>query len=334
MAITLTGSGPIEVERSKPEGIAAIAQHQYGREWKWELTVTGNLQLLIEDICDGNRYAVSDGSFRDGRGAAAWIIEGRTNQNRIVGKCFSPSSNDGHSSFRSELAGVYATLFTISMIIQQNTDPTFLQLACDGKSVLQRLVKPHMTDPAEAHADLLSATRHLMHKSNLSITLQHVKGHQDSKSFSPFTRDASLNIEADLLAKSKLESYQTGPSTFQIPWSQGVCYLGMKRVEKAFANEIRDYINGQRTQNYWMKWRSMTQGIWQRIDWTAVGQAMNEVQINCRQWIAKYVSGHFATGKNMCQWKFRTSSKCPRCNATEEDKRHILTCPAPEAQTL
>jgi len=92
------------------------------------------------------------------------------------------------------------------MITQPNTDPTILRLACDGKSVLQRLMKNHITDPAEAHADLLLATRHLVHKSNLSVTLQHVKGHQDSKSFGPFTRDASLNIEADLLAKSKLES--------------------------------------------------------------------------------------------------------------------------------
>jgi len=36
----------------------------------------------------------------------------------------------------------------------------------------------------------------------------------------------------------------------------------------------------------------------------------------------------------MCRWKFCTSSMCPRCNATDEDKQHILTCPAPEARSL
>jgi len=112
-----------------------------------------------------------------------------------VGKCFSPSSDDGHSSFRSELAGIYATLFTISMLQQQMTEPATFCLACDGKSVLQRLMKNQIMDPVEAHADLLSATN------NLSIKLHHVKGHQDSKCFGPFTRDASLNIEANLLAK-------------------------------------------------------------------------------------------------------------------------------------
>jgi len=173
-----------------------------------------------------------------------------------------------------------------------------------------------------------------VHNCNLSVILQHVKGHQDSKCFGPFTRDTSLNIEADLLAKSKLERYQTGPNTFHIPWSQGACYLGKKWVEKAFTNKIRDFINGQRTQEYWMKRRSMTQGIWQKIDWSLVGWAMYEIPINRQQWVAKYMSGHFATGKNMCRWKFCTSSKCTRCNTNEEDKRHILTCPAPEAQNL
>jgi len=31
------------------------------------------------------------------------------------------------------------------------------------------------------------------------IDLQHVKGHQDSKNFRPYKRDATLNIEADKL---------------------------------------------------------------------------------------------------------------------------------------
>jgi len=36
----------------------------------------------------------------------------------------------------------------------------------------------------------------------------------------------------------------------------------------------------------------------------------------------------------MCQWKFRLSMQCPQCNATQEDKQHILTCPTLIAQKL
>jgi len=42
--LILTGSGKIDTALSKPDGITALAQHQYGKEWKWELTIVGNLQ--------------------------------------------------------------------------------------------------------------------------------------------------------------------------------------------------------------------------------------------------------------------------------------------------
>jgi len=108
----------------------------------------------------------------------------------------------------------------------------------------------------------------------------------------------------------------------------------MKWVEKEFAKEIWVHINGQRTSDYWMKRWSMTQGIWTKIDWESIRRAMHEILVNHRQWVSKFVSGHFATGKNMYWWKFRTSSLCPRCKATNEDKQHILTCPALEARSL
>jgi len=144
-------------------------------------------------------------------------------------------------------------------------------------------MKNQITNPVEAHTDLLSAMRQLLHHSRLSVELHHIKGHQDSKCFGLFTRDTSLNIEADFLSvKTKLESYQSGPSTFHIPWSQGVCYLGTKWVEKDFAKEIQDHINGQQTIEYWMTRQSMTQGIWKKIDWESVGRAMYEIPVNHR----------------------------------------------------
>jgi len=76
------------------------------------------------------------------------------------------------------------------------------------------------------------------------------------------------------------------------------------------------------------------QGIWKKINWESVGWAMQEVPVNRHCWVSKYVSGHFVTGKNMCQWKFQTSVQCPQCQEPQEDKNHILTCPATEAQDL
>jgi len=168
----------------------------------------------------------------------------------------------------------------IKTILPTASKTTAFQIACDGKSVLQRLQKTNITDPNKPHADLLSSTRQLLKTSNLTVLLHHVKGHQDSRHFGPHTRDATLNIEADRLAKEKLEDYKPGPKNFHIPWSQGVCYTGQHRTVKDFATTIRDHINGQATIAYWTKRRQLSQGIWNTFDWASIGRAMKEIPIN------------------------------------------------------
>jgi len=103
---------------------------------------------------------------------------------------------------------------------------------------------------------------------------------------------------------------------------------------KNFGNHIRNHINGLATQAYWEKQWALTEGIWHCIDWESIGRAMQEVPLNRQRWVAKYVSGHFATGQNMNKWKFRTTTKCPRCPEPIEDKQHILECPNEEAHEV
>jgi len=170
--------------------------------------------------------------------------------------------------------------------------------------------------------------------SGVTIELYHVKGHQDKNQFRPFTCDAALNIEVDILPKTKLASCTLVLTFFHIPWRQGVCYIGTNRVEKDFGKQIWDHINGQATKRYWEKQLELTQGIWNKIDWESTGRAMQELLVNKLRWVAKYVSGHFATGKNMQRWKFRTSAQCPRCMTQVEDKEHILACPDPQVHEI
>jgi len=60
---------------------------------------------------------MSNSSFQAGRGSAAWIIEGQDNSNRLIGTCLSLGNNHGHSLFRSELARIYAMLFTLKLLL-------------------------------------------------------------------------------------------------------------------------------------------------------------------------------------------------------------------------
>jgi len=212
-----------------------LIQHPFVQTWHWEILVIGNLTQLLQDLQLGKGYAVSDGSFQAGKGAAAWIIEGMNNTNCIISTGLSPSNEEGHSSFCSELAGIYAILFTLQILLPKmhsQTQRPPIRIACNGKSVLSRLKWIRMTDPQEPHAGLISATRTLIAISMVQVDLAHVKGHQDNKLLRPLTRDAMLNIKADHLARTKLTGYTNGPHRFHIPWSQGVCYTGTQRVEK------------------------------------------------------------------------------------------------------
>jgi len=134
--IILMGCRKIETQVQPLEGITSLQQHHFGHEWQWELMVISNLQDLVADIRAGHGYTVSDGLFQVGKGAAAWIIEGHTNKNRIIRMCFSLSADDSHSSFRSKLASLYAALFTLSSFCKLTANQQTFRLACDGKLVL------------------------------------------------------------------------------------------------------------------------------------------------------------------------------------------------------
>jgi len=235
--------------------VDGITPHNFSATHHRLTMIVGNLQELMDNIWAGNGFSLSNGLFQVGRGAAAWIIEGKTNENCLIGTCLSPGDDNGHSSFQNKLAGIYVILFTLSMLLLTTTEITPFRLACDGKLVLMQLRWYHITDPNKPHADLLLATRHLMKHCGAQVDLHHIKGHQDSKKCGLYTRDVMLNIKAHKLAREKLETYQPGPKSFHIPWSQGVCYAGNHQIAKDFATTIRDHMNRQKTIEYWTKQR-------------------------------------------------------------------------------
>jgi hypothetical protein len=55
---------------------------------------------------------VSDGSFSQGHGSAAWVIEGADKVGHMTGRTFVPDEVKAQSSYRGELIGLYC-LFAI-----------------------------------------------------------------------------------------------------------------------------------------------------------------------------------------------------------------------------
>jgi len=118
-------------------GIQYFSSLQFAIDWEVNFHIIGNWEELTREVIQGRGYAVSNGSFKTHQGAAAWIIEGSSSANRVIGECFAPGTDDDHSSFRSKLAGIYTCPLFIYHCFQHSlqTKPPFY-LACDGKSVL------------------------------------------------------------------------------------------------------------------------------------------------------------------------------------------------------
>jgi len=134
--IALQGSSPVlPPARETGDELQWCRQSLFAQEWKLELTQTGALTSLRLDLRNGHGYAVSDGSYKSGNGAAAWIIEGKTAANRLTGVCYTPGCADDHSSFHSELAGLLGLLHVLAFWKPTTGKPT-CHIECDGQSVI------------------------------------------------------------------------------------------------------------------------------------------------------------------------------------------------------
>jgi hypothetical protein len=81
--------------------------------------------------------AVTDGSFKDNFGTAAWILECANTSQQMSGNVVAPGSAHDHSSYCSELSGVYAVLLvTNRLCLYFNIPEGSFLLGCDSQSTL------------------------------------------------------------------------------------------------------------------------------------------------------------------------------------------------------
>jgi len=98
--VKLTGFGIVEHLQDGPTNpIDQFSQLQFVREWELEVHPVGLWSMLLHDLHASQGFMVSEGSYCQGSGAAVWIIEGATLQNRILGESVVPSHDDDHSLF-------------------------------------------------------------------------------------------------------------------------------------------------------------------------------------------------------------------------------------------
>jgi len=195
---TITGYRPIRHDRL--DGSITPMEAFWGQQ-QCLLMEEGDKEMLIHAIHSGTVVAVSNGSFKDWAGAAAWTIEGAMVANRIVGNGLTPGEPEDQSAYRSELFGLWGIFASLKQLSDTNNiDHEHVLIACDGQSALKKAQCTYPTEPEEAHYDLISAIKNLRRSLPFSTSFVHVKGHQDQGATTVLLRLAWMNIEMDLLA--------------------------------------------------------------------------------------------------------------------------------------
>jgi hypothetical protein len=143
---------------------------------------------LVHDLQAPGVCAVSDGSSKEGLGAAAWIIaltgqhDEPGNTDEISGGFRTPGPSHSQDSYRNELVGILAVLAVVRACVQHfHLKTVFISLACDGKGAFQRLFQYNRPAAlSDSQWDMVRAVQNTLDEMPyLTVDWHHVKGHQD-----------------------------------------------------------------------------------------------------------------------------------------------------------
>jgi hypothetical protein len=103
------------------------------------LLMDDNGFTIVQALQNREAIAVSDGSFKNEYGTAAWVIEGADSHGRILGQVIAPGGPSDHSPYRSELTGIYSIMIMVNRLCEfYDIKEGENELACDGLSALDK----------------------------------------------------------------------------------------------------------------------------------------------------------------------------------------------------
>jgi hypothetical protein len=126
---------------------------------------------------------VSDGSFKDRFGTAAFILVSPDEPTLYIKSAvITPGHPEDQIAYRSELAGIYA-ITVIQWALQKfyRLESGHIEVACDEKSALQQAQWPEdFINTRYPHYDLILAIRSIRQLSKWEWSWSHVKGQQNN----------------------------------------------------------------------------------------------------------------------------------------------------------
>jgi hypothetical protein len=305
----------------------AFIQQNYKWKW-WSENWEGDENMVIQvasDIANGNGFAACDGSYKEGKGTASTVVQGKSTGPKVYTSVMVPGDTADQNAYRSELAGILATIQMVNAICQyQGVKQGSMTLCCDGKSALNQSFNKNIHVDLPQY-DILVQSKLEIKKSPVKWTYKHVMGHQ---SIFPLDRAGTLNDEMDIKCKGFwVQTQDTQRIWFHNEWQ---LVVNNKPISSNLSKSIREYCAIKRAENYW---NAKQQGLHKEVDWEAIASANNGIQRSRLQWITKHVSGFCAVGKMAKKMGLRVTDECPHCKSPESTQ-HVWQCQTPQTDAI
>jgi len=245
--------------------------------------------------------AVSDGSFKNCCGTAAWVLSCPLSPQQISGKVVVPGAAHDHSSYRSELAGVYAARLVVSRLCRFfDVSSGGVLLGCDSKFALATA----FVDFSHRHSinspsfDLLGAIRNLRLVSPLTWDITHIKAHQDEKvAAQDLSEMEQLNVAMDAAAKEHLPQAYAQPRHYAVYLEPWALWHDTIKIPHNMHNTVYGIVHSSQAKSYWTRKKSLTEDTLCSIHWDALGHASQETTPVRRHFVIKSAVGMCGVGK-------------------------------------
>jgi len=283
------------------------------------------LATAIQTGATASVIAISDGSFKNTYGTAAWTIGTVEQDGLLAGKVVCPGGEADQSSYRSELMGLYAMLVAIHhLCIFYDIKEGQVEIGCDGSSALTTVFEwgPYLAHDT-TDFDLVGAIHAIRKVSCITWSYRHVRGHQDDYS-SELDVWAQRNVNMDSKAKAHLAVAQHTERHYDIEGEPWQVWIKHNKVTANIQMKLYACVQEIDSIKYWEAKQEQPDSL-QVVDWVSIGRAMAKIPRTRRGFITKHVAGMCGMGKFMKRWREWDTENCPRCGLPE-DAPHVWTC--------
>jgi hypothetical protein len=301
--VVLSGHAPLQAPVQTPH--STLLEHLFHNSedshYFHHLVLEDDGTALRQAIQSFDAIAVSDGSYQESFGSAAWVLEGTTAKGQITGVVGTPGHGASQSSYRSELTGLYCIVLTVNKLCAHYglTDGGII-VGCDRESALEQAFGQKDITLADPCYDLLLAIRHLLSLSPLQWQTTHIKGHQDDNTpVSLLDRWAKLNIEMESMAKKYLPLVHRQPRYFAIPSKPWSLWRHQSKLGTNLNEVLYNIVHATRAKIFWKKKGGVQDSTAGNIDWEAILKAGQEVPRSRQHFITKHFSGMCGVRKFM-----------------------------------